>query len=97
MKKYLVIKENSRHYLHEGVEIEREGRYVTLRFENGWVDKFNVLFLREVKKLENIYMTPEEVSEKAKKYAKMEQRILDWLDVENDKYVIEKLKHLLNG
>ena len=51
MKKYLVIKENSMHYLQEGEEIKREGRYVTLRFDYGLIRlvTFNMLFLREVK------------------------------------------------
>lgn len=94
--KYKVIDENSK-YFGEVLTLVHQPKidgYLCLEDNNlKWVYLLNW----QVKKLENIWMTPEELSEKAKKYAKMEQRILDWLDVESDKYVIEKLKHLIDG
>lgn len=90
--KYQIINKKSANFGEVGtlLSVNKHGVYF-LKLESGT----SAFFFSDLKPLENIYLTPEEVSERSKKFAKMEQRILDWIEHEKDLAILHRLENLL--
>lgn len=91
--KYLIIDESHSRF---GQKVEKIDFYRNGTILTKTKDCFYITFKKnQIKPLENIYLTSEEVSERSKKFAKMEQRILDWIEQEKDLEILHKLENLL--